>query len=143
MCNSREKKSTTAVNDREMQDKAQDARRLSHASFSGFSVGAALLCKDGTVIQGANVENITLALTVCAERNALFSALMQGYKPGDFSAIWVAGPDRAGSLSPCGPCRQLLAEYCGLDLVVHYKWGGIWIAKTLRELLPDFPEVSF
>lgn len=118
---------------------AQQARdTFSNPIITGFRVGAALQTHDGKIFLGANIENRTLALTVCAERNALFNALMNGAHAMEFRAISVAGPDSEPSVAPCGPCLQLLREYCGLDLIVTFRWDGQLIAKPLSELFP-FP----
>jgi cytidine deaminase len=89
---------------------ARAARAFARAPYSGFAVGAALECADGTVVTGCNIENATYGLTVCAERVALFKALSEGRD--QFVRIAVVA-DTAAPTPPCGPCRQLLWEYCG------------------------------
>lgn len=89
---------------------ARLARQFALAPFSGFQVGAALETADGVVIAGCNVENATLALTMCAERVALFKALSDGHRQFTRIAIATAA---ATPTPPCGPCRQLLWEYAG------------------------------
>lgn len=89
---------------------ARGAREHARAAYSGFRVGAALECADGTVVTGCNIENATYGLTVCAERVALFKALSEGRDR--FVRIAVVA-DTAAPTPPCGPCRQLLWEYCG------------------------------
>ena len=102
------------------------------AEYSGFAVGAALLTADGTVVRGCNVENSTYGLTVCAERVALLAALSQGHRSFHSVAV-VTG---AESLSaPCGPCRQLLWEFCG-DCDVILSNGTAEKTYKLSELLP-------
>ena len=76
---------------------------------SDFPVGAALLCEDGSVIRGCNVENASYGLTNCAERTALFTAIAQGHKPGSFKAMLVYAP-KVALISPCGACRQVMNE---------------------------------
>lgn len=83
------------------------ASRRAVAPYSKFRVGAALLCRDRTVIHGANVESVSYGLTCCAERIALFKALTEGHD--DFTAIAIVAP--SAQTVPCGACRQLLAEY--------------------------------
>jgi len=89
---------------------ARDARTRAVAPYSNFKVGAALLTSDGQVIKGCNVENASYGLTVCAERVALLKALSDGHR--QFAAIAVVADTNAPT-PPCGPCRQLLWEYCG------------------------------
>ena len=93
---------------------ATDARRHAQARYSGFAVGAALETADGQVITGCNIENATYGLTVCAERVALVKALSEGHTL--FTRIAVVA-DTEAPTPPCGPCRQLLWEYCG-DIAV-------------------------
>ena len=95
---------------------ARDARLRAVAPFSGFKVGAALETEDGTVITGCNIENATYGLTLCAERVALVKALSEGHTV--FTRIAVVA-DTESPTPPCGPCRQLLWEYCGdLDVIL-------------------------
>lgn len=93
---------------------ARAARGHARAEYSGFRVGAALECADGTVVTGCNIENATYGLTVCAERVALFKALSDGRNA--FVRIAVVA-DTAAPTPPCGACRQLLWEFAG-DLEV-------------------------
>ena len=112
---------------------ALDARKRAHAPYSGFKVGAALKTRTGEIVTGCNIENASFGLTMCAERVAVFKALSEGLS--DFDAVVVAADSRRIT-APCGPCRQILWEFCG-DLLVHMVTprGG---TKTwrLRELLP-------
>lgn len=96
---------------------ARAARLEAYAPYSNFKVGAALLTHDGKIYRGCNVENAAYGLTNCAERTALFSAIADGYKPGDFAKIAVVG-ETEGPISPCGACRQVIMELGGRDLVV-------------------------
>jgi cytidine deaminase len=89
---------------------AIDARRHAQAHYSGFQVGAALETSDGKVVTGCNIENATYGLTLCAERVALVKALSEGRTV--FTRIAVVA-DTNDPTPPCGPCRQLLWEYCG------------------------------
>ena len=93
---------------------ARSAREFAQAHYSGFKVGAALEAADGTLITGCNIENATYGLTLCAERVALVKALSEGHT--SFSRIAVVA-DTPDPTPPCGPCRQLLWEYCG-DIAV-------------------------
>ncbi len=94
---------------KELMNIAIDARSLSYTPYSKFAVGAALLCKDGKVYRGANIENAAYSLCNCAERNAIFSAMMDGRKKEDFVALAVAA-DTERPCSPCGACRQVMSE---------------------------------
>jgi len=97
-------------------EEAKKARENAVAPFSKFKVGAALRTKSGRVFHGCNVENCTYALTVCAERVALLTALAAGEREFDAIAV-VTQSDEPGT--PCGPCRQLMWEYCGdLDVAL-------------------------
>ena len=89
---------------------ARAARQHARAEYSGFRVGAALECADGTLVTGCNIENATYGLTVCAERVALFKALSDGRSA--FVRIAVVA-DTAAPTPPCGSCRQLLWEFAG------------------------------
>jgi len=88
---------------------AKEARELSYSPYSNFKVGAALLCKDGKVFKGTNVENSSYPLCMCAERNALYNAYMHGYKKDDFVSLALSA-DTEEPCSPCGACRQVLSE---------------------------------
>ena len=95
---------------------AEIARRHAYAPYSKFRVGAALLAADGTVVHGCNVENASLGLSICAERNAMWKAVSMGLR--DFVAVAVtAEPNHGGS--PCGACRQVLHEFAP-DLMVYW-----------------------
>jgi cytidine deaminase len=119
----------------ELVDRARAAREHARAEQSHFKVGAALLTKDGKVYTGCNVENATYALTVCAERTALLKALSEGEPVDNFAMIAVvASPDEP--TPPCGPCRQLLWEYCHDMPVVMANLDRITRTMSLAELLP-------
>ena len=101
---------------------AMQARRFAHARYSKFAVGAALETAAGDVIGGCNIENATYGLTLCAERVALVKALSEGH--GVFTRIAVVA-DTEDMTPPCGPCRQLLWEYCGdVEIVLANLTGG-------------------
>ena len=112
---------------------AKDAMRGAYAPYSGYTVGAALLCANGAVYTGCNIENASLTPTVCAERVAIFKAVSDGRR--DFSAIAVVGGRQgsiAGFFPPCGVCRQVLREFCCPDtFLVHLGGVGDEI-RTLR-----------
>jgi cytidine deaminase len=110
------------------------ARQGAYARYSNFAVGAAILAADGTMIRGANVENASYGLTICAERVAIHAAVAAGHR--QFQALAVATP---GGLTPCGACRQVLVEFCAdlpILLVDTTRDNAVSEAK-LSALLPD------
>lgn len=111
---------------------ALQARQFAYAPYSGYAVGAALLTETGRIFTGANVENAAYPTSMCAERVAVFTAVVSGERK--FSAIAVV---TANGGSPCGACRQVLAEF-GLDTIVLIadQDGKLLAETTLRELLP-------
>jgi cytidine deaminase len=112
---------------------ARKAQKHSHAPFSRFRVGAALLTPGGRIYTGCNIENSSYSLTICAERTALFKALSEGRRR--FVAIAVVSDDE-GYTSPCGACRQVILDLAGnIDVVLGDRRGNIK-TYTLRELLP-------
>lgn len=112
---------------------ARTARSRAVAPYSRFPVGAAIRTADGTVYEGANLEVANFSNSLHAEELALAAALLDGHRA--FEAIAVAGPDADG-LTPCGRCRQTLAEYCGADFRVVVDRDGEPDEYTLGELLP-------
>lgn len=86
------------------------AAKNAHAPYSGFTVGAALLLEDETVITGCNIEAPSYSLTLCAERVALFKALSEGHRQFKALAIW-ASPSAFNSVTPCGACREVIAQW--------------------------------
>ena len=120
----------------ELVQKAQEARKLSYSPYSHFAVGAALLCKDGTVFVGANVENSSYPLCMCAERNALYNAYMNGKKKSDFVAMALSA-DTDEPCSPCGACRQVLSELFPKDAPIYMSnLKGDVKETNVEELLP-------
>ena len=118
---------------------AVEAMGHSYSPYSGYKVGAALLCSDGTVYQGCNIENAAYSPTNCAERTAFFTAIYNGHR--DFTAIAVCGGKDGviqGTFPPCGVCRQVMREFCSQDFEVylHDDQGGI-LRYTLEQLLPQ------
>ena len=115
---------------------AVEARDLSYSPYSKFKVGAALLCKDGKVFKGANIENSSYPLCMCAERNALYSAMMNGYKKEDFVALAIAA-ETDEPCSPCGACRQVISELFPRDgAIVLTNLKGDLKETNIDELLP-------
>ncbi len=114
-------------------EKAVKASENSYSPYSKFRVGAALLCKDGTVYTGCNVENAAYPLGNCAERTAIFKAVSDGKR--EFEAIAIAGSsndDMSAPCYPCGACRQVMAEFCDSNFKVILSDCVL----TLGELLP-------
>ncbi len=112
---------------------AADARTRAHAQYSNFRVGAALETPDGRIIDGCNIENATFGLTLCAERVALVKALSDG--DAVFTKIAVVA-DTEAPTPPCGPCRQLLWEYCGDIDIILGNLDGPTARYRLSALLP-------
>lgn len=123
---------------KELLEKAYEAMQLSYSPYSGFKVGAALLCKSGKIYTGCNIENASYSPTNCAERTAFFKAVSEGEK--EFSAIAIIG-GKNGEVTdycyPCGVCRQVMAEFCDADFeIICASPDGIKSYK-LSELLPE------
>lgn len=123
--------SAQPVSDDELLILARKALEFSYCPYSHYAVGAALLCADGRVYQGCNIENASLGLTNCAERTALFKAVSEGER--EFTAIAIASNGSAPY--PCGACRQALNEFAP-DLRVLVTWGDEVDKTTLPQLLP-------
>lgn len=120
-------------------EKALTAREKSYTPYSHFSVGAALLTKDGHIFTGANIESASYTPTVCAERVAFFTAVHQGVT--EFSAIAVVGGKEGEPVSaycaPCGVCRQVMAEFCTGDFEIILYNGDTPKVYSLNDLLPE------
>ena len=118
------------MTDDALYERAVTAASRAYAPYSKFSVGAALLGRDGHVWEGVNVENASYPLGVCAERAAIARAVSEaGRRPGDFEAIAITA-------SPCGGCRQWLVEF-RIDRVVYKDNHGDIVTRSPDELLPD------
>ena len=116
--------------------KAKEARELSYTPYSHFAVGAALLTKDGKVFLGANIENSSYPLCMCAERNALYNAMMDGYKKEDLVALALIA-DTDEPCSPCGACRQVISELFPEDAPIYMANIKGEVKETnAKELLP-------
>ncbi len=111
---------------------AEAARARAYAPYSGFHVGAALETAEGVIVAGCNVENASYGLTICAERNAIATAVALGHRR---FARMVLVSDAGEPVSPCGACRQVLFEFGG-DLIVESHAGDKMMRWTTRELLP-------
>ena len=119
-----------------LKELAKQARKNAHCPYSHFAVGAALLCKDGSIYTGCNVENGSYPLGLCAERTAFVKAVSDGKKRGDFASIAIVGgneneePDQP--CPPCGACRQVMTEFCDDRFEIDLIDG----THTLGELFP-------
>lgn len=117
--------------------KAQEARKNSYSPYSHFRVGAALLCKNGKIYTGCNIENAAYTPGNCAERTAIFKAVSEGER--DFEALAIVGGkegETADFCAPCGVCRQVIAEFCNKDFKIVLGNEEKFQAYTLGELLP-------
>lgn len=114
--------------------KAAEAMQYAYVPYSGFHVGAALLCKDGTVYTGCNIENSAYGPTNCAERTAIFKAVSGGRR--EFEAIAVIS-DSSDFTAPCGVCRQVMAEFCTSEFqILMCNCKREYQQVTLGEILP-------
>ena len=130
---------------KELIAQAVEAMGRAYAPYSGYKVGAALLCADGTVYQGCNIENASYSPTNCAERTAFFKAVYDGHR--DFTAIAVCGGKDGvitGAFPPCGVCRQVMREFCGEDFKIYLINETGYETATLAQLLPySFSAVAY
>ncbi|PGG97745.1 cytidine deaminase [Helicocarpus griseus UAMH5409] len=118
-----------------LSSKAIAAKEAAHCPYSKFRVGACLLTEEGEFIIGANVENVSYPVGMCAERTAFGTAVIAGHRR--FKAIAVAS-DISPGVSPCGMCRQFMREFCTLSFPIYmYDKDGNYVVKTMGELLPD------
>ena len=112
---------------------ARAAMEQAHATYSDFTVGAALLMEDGSIVRGANIENASFGATICAERSAIASALSQGKRGIQAVAVTNATDTK---ITPCGICRQVIYEY-GSDIpVICTNQSGEHVIYSISELLP-------
>ena len=122
----------TELEIQKLMDCAIKARKNAYSPYSHFAVGAALLCEDGTLYEGCNIENVSYGLTNCAERTAIFKAVSEGHIK--FKALAVVA-DTEGPCAPCGACRQVMAEFKIPLIIMGNLMGNIKIV-TIEELLP-------
>ena len=125
------------MNPEKLCELAKQAMQRAYVPYSGYQVGAALLCSDGSVYQGCNIENAAYSPTNCAERTAFFKAVYDGHRA--FEAIAVCGGKGGvitGAFPPCGVCRQVMREFCGDDFKVYLIHPEGFEALTLGDLLP-------
>ena len=121
-----------------LMNQALAAMEQAYAPYSGYRVGAALLCADGTVYRGCNIENASFSPTICAERTAFVKAVSEGKR--EFAAIAICG-GKDGIITaeapPCGVCRQVMGEFCRGDFQVHLISPRGIRTLTLDQLLPE------
>jgi cytidine deaminase len=118
------------VTGQELVERAEAASARAYAPYSKYLVGATLLLKDGTLVDGVNVENAAYPLGVCAERTAISTAASEGVRPGDIDAIGITA-------SPCGGCRQWLHEWKIERVYFRREDGSIADYAPASKLLPD------
>ena len=118
-----------------MFDSAQKNKVNSYSPYSKFAVSAALLCRDGTIVNGVNVENCSYPCGICAERSAISSAISQGHK--DFVAILITSNMKDDFIYPCGMCRQVIAEFGNLEVISTKADFGDIKRYHIKDLLPE------
>ena len=121
--------------------RARSAAQRAHCTYSNFRVGATVLCADGSVVDGCNVENASYGLSICAERVALTSALAQGKRPTSLAVSCIDASDEtddqadtAALRMPCGACRQVMLELLPSDAEIHIDGVG---SRRLAALIPQ------
>ena len=122
----------TELEIQKLMDCAIKARENAYSPYSHFAVGAALLCEDGTLYEGCNIENASYGLTNCAERTAIFKAVSEGYTT--FKALAVVA-DTEGPCPPCGACRQVMKEFKIPTIIMANLKGNMEIV-SIKDLLP-------
>jgi cytidine deaminase len=122
------------MDDNELLKIASEARQSAYAPYSGFRVGAAILCEDGRVFSGANVENAVYSLSICAERVAAVKAVSEGCHKFMSLAVIADGP---APCPPCGACLQFLIEFGADTMVIMANVGGEIKKARVKELLPE------
>lgn len=123
---------------KKLTDLAVSVSENSYSPYSNFCVGAALLCSDGKIYTGTNVENSSYGGANCAERTAIFTAITDGHR--DFEAISIIGHKRGEKVNafcaPCGICRQIMSEFATDDFIILLYDGESIKEYTMKELLP-------
>ena len=131
------------MTDQELVELAFTMLERSYVPYSHFPVGAALECADGTVFTGCNVENASLGLTICAERNACTTMIAQGERR--IAAVAIYGGEKGGEAAPCGACRQFMLEFAdeALEAPLYFVGrDGSFVISSFQEICP-FPFRSF
>ncbi len=114
---------------------AFEAMENAYAPYSNYHVGACVLCNDGNMFKGCNIENASYGATNCGERSAIFSAYSNGYRKEDIEAIAIVTDGKIVG-APCGICRQVLSELINMDTPIILSNGKETIIKTMYDLLP-------
>ena len=122
------------MQDSELYELADRARKHSYSPYSGYSVGAAVVTGSGSVYTGCNIENASYGATICAERNAIFKAVSEGER--QIVKIAIAGSTDEAAW-PCGICRQVMSEFASDDFYVIVKDNGQLLTCSLEKLLPN------
>lgn len=120
----------------ELMQKAVEASKNSYSPYSKFAVGACVMCKDGSVYTGCNFENSSFGMTICAERNAIGTAIAEGKR--SIKAVAIYSPNQQ-NCAPCGACRQVIHEFCDNDedVDIILQNGEELKIYTLAQLLPE------
>ncbi|MES2701551.1 MAG: cytidine deaminase [Bacteroidota bacterium] len=122
----------TAQETQQLLESAKSASEKTYSPYSGLAVGAAVLCENGLMYKGTNVENASYGLTICAERSAICNAVSQGDTAIRAIAVYSPG---AASIPPCGACRQFITEF-GRDIVLLFNYEGQLVQTAIKDLLP-------
>ncbi|MBQ1508354.1 MAG: cytidine deaminase [Erysipelotrichaceae bacterium] len=123
------------MNDKELLSRAFEAMENAYAPYSNYHVGAAVLCRDGKVFLGANIENASFGATNCAERTAIFATYANGYRKDGIEALAIVS-DGPRIAAPCGICRQVLSELLNQDTPIILSNGKETMTTNIAELLP-------
>lgn len=123
------------MTDTELLALADKAMENAYAPYSKFKVGAALLCSDGTVFRGCNIENGSFGATNCAERTAVFKAVSEGYRNFEAIAIVSSG---GGETYPCGICRQVMGEFAPNLRIILRNDEGEPVSYNFMDIMPKF-----
>ncbi len=122
---------------KELFDLTKEAQKLAHVPYSNFHVGAVIITKDGNKILGANIENSSYGLSMCAERTCMFRTHLMGYKKEDVVCLALVGDSTKDYAFPCGACRQVMSELLDLDCpIIIFNQKGEHIDETVKGLLP-------
>lgn len=123
------------MNDNELLEIAKNAMEYAYAPYSNFKVGAALLCSDGTVFTGCNIENASYGASNCAERTAIFKAVSEGKR--NFSAIAIVSSS-GDETFPCGICRQVMGEFAPELRIILQRSDGTPSVYLFKDIMPKF-----
>ncbi len=129
--------SVTSLQSESLVEAARQAMHNAYAPYSKFRVGAAVMLDDGRIFSGCNIENVSYGLTNCAERTAVFRAIAE--TPGGIIRLLAVAIDNvdAAHCSPCGACRQVIAEFASRDTDIFYRGPQGMVSAKMAELLPD------